>query len=304
MSKIIFSLFIIITILLTGCFSSKNDVAKTSTTESTKPIETVVETTSVSKENAAKTYDYFNSYDSEITKEVESAVSQASSLQDEIDKVKKIAETYSNASSNANTQGEMNYSSAWTYTVWDKELNNLWKRLSDSADKEKKQYLLDEQRKWIAMKEEVIRENIGSAEDGGSIYPMLHNELLAEITYNRCCVLAREFALIKHEDFVMPTRSKYGTFVDNQGTKSVYSSIVTKKNMENDDEAKISIHKLGTTEGTFTEQNNGDLEYVSYDENVKGIIQIYGWEKAIFEVTESKDSPFKTGEKFTFDFAF
>ena len=308
MRKSILVLVITLVMLLTGCFAVKTKDVKVSTTEnvkeSVKPSEVELKRESGAKEVATKTYDYFESYDADIKNEVENAVANASSLQDEIDEIKKIADTYSDAAANANSQNEMNYSSAWAYTVWDKELNNLWKRLSDSADKERKQYLLDEQRNWIAMKEEVIRENIGSAEDGGSIYPMLQNQLLAEITYNRCCVLARELAVIKHEDFVMPTRSKYGTFVDNQGTKSVYSSIVTKKNMENDDEAIISIHKLGAIDGTFTEDSNGDLKFTSYDENVKGIIQIYGWEKAVFDVTESKDSPFNEGDRFTFDFAF
>lgn len=308
MRKSILVLVTMLVMLLTGCFAAKTNDVKVSTTgnvkESVKPSEVELKRESAVKEVATKTYDYFESYDADIKNEVENVVANASSLQDEIDEIKKIADTYSDAAANANSQNEMNYSSAWAYTVWDKELNNLWKRLSDSADKERKQYLLDEQRNWIAMKEEVIRENIGSAEDSGSIYPMLQNQLLAEITHNRCCVLARELAVIKHEDFVMPTRSKYGTFVDNQGTKSVYSSIVTRKNVENDDEAIISIYRVGTTEGTFTESSNGDLIYTSYDENVKGIIQIYGWEKAIFDVTESKDSPFTIGDKFTFDFAF
>lgn len=312
MKKVFLILPTIFLILLTGCFTSKvNDAQvkvaesiKENATENEKPSEVVKESISETKEKTAKTYDYFATYDTEIKKEVENEIASAKSLQDEIDKVKKIADKYIEAFSGANTQGEMNFSSAWAYTVWDTELNNLWKRISDSADKERKQLLLDEQRNWIAMKEEVVRINLGNKEDGGSIYPMLQNQFLAEITHNRCCVLARELAIIKHEDFVIPTRSKYGTYVDNQGTKSVYSSIVTRKNVENDDEAIISIYRVGTTEGTFTESSNGDLIYTSYDENVKGIIQIYGWEKAIFDVTESKNNPLAVGDKFTFDFAY
>ena len=308
MKKRIFALPIVFVVLLTGCFLFKKEDAQVKVNETVKEtekqIETTVESISATKENVTKKYDYFDTYDAEIKKEVENAVANASSLQDEIDKIKIIADTYSDAEANANSQSEMNFSSAWAYTVWDKELNSLWERFSNKADKERKKTILSEQRNWIAMKEEVVRENIGSPENGGSIYPMLQNQLLADLTHNRCCILARELAVIKHEDFVMPTRSKYGTFVDNQGTKSVYSSIVTKKNVENDDEAIISIHKLGTVDGTFTEGSNGDLNFTSYDEKVKGIIQIYGWEKAIFDVTESKDSPFTIGDKFTFDFVF
>lgn len=49
---------------------------------------------------------------------------------------------------------------------------------------------------------------------------------------------------------------------------------------------------------------NGEYEFVSYSENVKGIIKMNGWEGASFEVTESVDSPFTVGENFEFDFAF
>ena len=304
MKKGIYVLAIVFVILLTACFAKKSNYESINIVVDETTNLNIETTESVTKENATKVYDFFDIYDTEISIEVSNVIANATSLQDEIDKIKKIADTYSAAAANANSQSEMNYSSVWAYTVWDKELNDLWKRISKSADKERKKNLLDDQRNWIAMKDEVVVENIGRAEDSGSIYLMLQNQSLAELTYNRCCILARELAVIKHEDFVMPTRSKYGTFVDNQGTKSVYSSMVTKKNMENDDEAIIAIHKLGKTEGTFTENSNGDLNFTSYDENVKGIIQIYGWEKAIFDVTESKDSPFKAGDKFTFDFVF
>ena len=102
----------------------------------------------------------------------------------------------------------------------------------------------------------------------------------------------------------MPPRSMYGTYVDNQGTGEVYSSLITRTGMELDNEALISIFRLGGTEGTFKEIGNGEYEFVSYSENVKGIIKMNGWKGASFEVTESVDSPFTVGEKFEFDFAF
>ena len=323
MKKIIFVLLMIFTITLASCsLMNMNDISNSNNqntlnessvnqntaNQNTNKVNEVKEseqtTESKNDDSAKKEFDYFNSYDKEIEAEVKSAVENASSVQDEINKIKNIADTYSKAIEKANTQNEINFSSAWTFTVWDKELNNLWKRVSDSVDKERKEYLLDEQRKWIAMKEEVMLINIGRAENSGTIYPLLQNNFLEDITYNRCCLLARELAMSKHEDFTMPARSLYGTFVDNQGTKSVYSFIVTKQNVENDNEAIISIYKLGMIEGTFNENSNGDLDFVSYDEKVKGTIKIFGWEKAVFEVTESKDSLYKVGDKFEFDFAF
>ena len=312
---IISVLLITLTILFTGCISPntsniQNATTQTDTTinnttqDNKKEVSDKVETTISKNDNVAKKYDYFNDYKSEIEAEVENAISKASSLQDEINQIQKIANTYADAAALANTQSEMNSSSSWTYTIWDTELNNLWKRISSSANKDVKERILSEQRNWISMKNEITIENIGAPENSGSIYPLLQNNFLSDITHNRCLILARELAMIKHENFVMPDRSIYGTFADNQGTGNVYGSLITRKNMEDDNEAIISIYRLTTVEGTFSEKENGDLAFTSYEENVKGTIKILGWEKAVFEVTECKDSPFNAGDSFTFDFAF
>ena len=312
MKTVISILLITLTILFTGCISpstnslqtNTNTTNTTDTTENkttqdnSKEANDKAKTSSSKDDSASKKYDFFNDYKSEIESEVENATAKASSLQDEINQIQKLANTYSDAVSRANTQSEINSSSAWTYTIWDKELNNLWKRISSSASKDVKERILSEQRNWISMKNEITIENIGAPEDSGSIYPLLQNNFLSDITHNRC------LAMIKHEDFVMPNRSIYGTFVDNQGTGSVYGSLITRKNMEDDNVAIISIYRLTTVEGTFTENGNGYLDFTSYEENVKGIIKILGWEKAVFEITECKDSPFNVGDSFTFDFAF
>jgi uncharacterized protein YecT (DUF1311 family) len=248
--------------------------------------------------------DSFKDYQSEIDADVNAAVASASSLQDEISKIQEIVTGYSELSDKAETQTEMNMSSQWSYVIWDKELNSLWSRISDSADEQTKEKLLSEQRNWISMKEEVKLENIGRMEDGGSMYPMNENAFLSEITFNRSCILANELAKIKGETFEMPPRSVYGTYVDNQGTGEVYSSLITKIGMELDNEAIISIFRLGGTEGTFSDGGNGVLEFTSYSENVKGIIRINGWEGATFEVTECFDCPFTVGDKYEFNFAF
>lgn len=314
MKTLISTLLILITILFTACVSPSTsniqadtnpaDVTNNDIKDNNKTTDYISETTNSKNANVAKKYDFFNDYKSEIESEVENATAKASSLQDEINQIQKIANTYADAAALANTQSEMNASSAWTYTVWDTELNNLWKRISSSASKDVKERILSEQRNWISMKNEITIENIGAPENSGSIYPLLQNNFLSDITHNRCLILARELAVIKHENFVMPDRSIYGTFVDNQETGNVYGSLITRKNMENDNEAIISIYRLTTVEGTFIEKENGDSAFTSYEENVKGTIKIFGWEKAVFEVTECKDSPFNVGDSFTFDFVF
>ncbi|MCR5604931.1 MAG: DUF1311 domain-containing protein [Lachnospiraceae bacterium] len=324
MKKIIMFGLIAATVILSGCNKDKvkepaEAVTDTITiedeAENREPIIQPSEETAGNSEPEAKNEsetstddgfsgDFFKDYDPQIEADVKNAIESASSLQAEIDNVQKVAAKYSLMASKAETQAEMNMASKWSYTIWDKELNSLWSRISNTADEQTKERLLADQRNWVSMKEEVKLENIGSMEDGGSMYPMNENGFFEGITFNRVCILANELAKIKGETYNMPPRSMYGTYVDDQGSGEVYSSLITRTGMELDNEALISIYRLGGIEGTFKEIGDGEYEFVSYGENVKGIIKMNGWENASFEVTESADSPFTVGEKFEFDFAF
>ena len=248
------------------------------------------------------TYDYTD----DIRADVEGVVSGSESLQKELENIEKIIQKYTQLSEAAQTQGEMNISSQWFYVIWDTELNNLWSRFSDLADQQTKEKFLTEQRNWIAMKEEVILMSLGTREENGSMYLLLQNTFLEEITKNRAYILANELAKITGESFVMPEISeKYGLFVDNQGTGSVYSYLITREGWEGNEEAIISIYRQGETEGTFVDNGNGELAFTSDDESVKGIIKINGWDGASFKVTEtSEESVFSVGEEFEFPFIF
>ena len=76
-------------------------------------------------------------------------------------------------------------------------------------------------------------------------------------------------------------------FVDNQGTDAVYSSLITQQSWEGEDEAIISVYRLGEIEGSFIDNGNGNLDFTSDDGSIKGTIQINGWNGATFEVTET-----------------
>lgn len=81
------------------------------------------------------------------------------------------------------------------------------------------------------------------------MYPMLVNSLWEENTKNRDYFIANELAQIKGEAFAMPDVStKYGLFVDNQGTGAVYSSLITRQSWEGEDEAIISVYRTGGME--------------------------------------------------------
>lgn len=248
------------------------------------------------------TYDYSE----DIKADVDYVVANSTSLQEELENIEQIIQKYTPLAQSAQSQMEMNISSRWFFVIWDTELNSLWSRFSNSADPQTKERVLAEQRNWIAMKEEVTLLNLGTAEENGSMYPLLQNAFLEEITKHRAYVLANELAKIKGESFVMPEVSeKYGLFVDNQGTGDVYSFLITRQGWEGDDEAIISIYRQGETEGTFTDNGNGELDFTSDDGSVKGIIKINGWDGASFEVTEILGaSAFSVGETFEFPFVF
>ena len=249
--------------------------------------------------------DFTYDYTEDIKADVDYVVSNASSLQEELENINTITQKYTMLAESAMTQGEMNVASQWLYVIWDTELNNLWSRFSSLADQDTKEMVLGEQRNWIAMKEEVTLMSLGSQEENGSMYPMLVNSLWEEKTKNRAYFIANELAQIEGESFAMPEAStKYGLFVDNQGTGSVYSSLITRQSWEGEDEAIITVYGLGRTEGSFIDNGNGKLDFTSDDGSIKGTIQINGWDGATFEVTETIGAvPFSVGEKFEFPFA-
>ena len=138
--------------------------------------------------------DYTYDYSENIKADVDYVVSISASLQEELDNIEMIIQKYTPMAELAQTQGEMNVSSRWFLVIWDAELNNLWSRFSDSADSQTKEQILAEQRNWIAMKEEVTLMNLGTREENGSMYPLLQNSFLEEITETRAYVIANEIA--------------------------------------------------------------------------------------------------------------
>ena len=288
----------------TGIESESSQVEDSVSFENTEDTESTEYNDVVLNEETETDFTY--DYSEDIKADVDNVVSGSASLQDELENIENIVKKYTPLAQAAQTQTEMNLSSRWFFDIWDTELNNLWSRFSDLADPQTKEKILAEQRNWIAMKEEVTLLDIGSSEENGSMYPLLWNADQEEITKNRAYVIANELAKIKGESFVMPEKSaKYGLFVDNQGTGSVYSSLITRQGLEGEDEALISIYREGETKGTFVDNGNGELAFTSDDGSVKGTIKINGWDGASFKVTEtSGEAVFSAGEEVNFPFAF
>ena len=269
MKKAIYLLVLVLSMgIYTGCGKENTEIENSRMEEQTTPENS--ENDEIHLEDGLK-IDFTRDYSENIKEDVDDVVADSTSLQEELTNMEKVTQKYTPLAEAAQTQGEMNVAAHWLYTIWDTELNNLWSRLSSSADRQTKENLLAEQRNWIDLKEEVTLLNIGSREENGSMYALLQDSYLEEITKNRAYVLARELAKIKEEDFVMPEVSA----------------------------------KYGEMEGSFVDHGNGELSFTSEDGSVKGMIKIDGWNGASFKVTEIYgEFPFSVGEEFEFPFAF
>ena len=82
------------------------------------------------------------------------------------------------------TQIEMNEKSQELFELWDGALNYLWGELKNVLSEKEFEELRDEQRTWIAQKEEAV-EAAGKEVEGGSLYSMVVNTEAAKITEKR-----------------------------------------------------------------------------------------------------------------------
>lgn len=81
-------------------------------------------------------------------------------------------------------QAELNEKSQWMYEEWDYVLNELWRVLKRTLDSDRMSALTDEQRAWIAEKEQTVAD-AGAECEGGSMQPMVMNLRAAELTKER-----------------------------------------------------------------------------------------------------------------------
>ena len=250
------------------------------------------------------TLDYSKDYTDEIRVAVERAVSEATSFEDEFDKMGKIQDHITSRRDQDSTQVEMNMAASLYFQVWDAELNSLWNRFSESADAQTKERVLEDQRHWNAMKQDAALEALGPQDQGGSIYPLLYDSFMEESTKGRCYELAKEIAAAKGTNFAMPEKQVQGVYVDNEGTDSIYSSLSVTESMESGYNAEVSLYRTGEITGTVTENGAGTFVFVSDDESIKADVT-YGWDGATFEVTEAGEGAIvNAGDKFEFPLVF
>jgi uncharacterized protein YecT (DUF1311 family) len=96
---------------------------------------------------------------------------------------------------NAITQTDMNICSYQDYQAADRELNAAWKTAAARAKASGSQHfarLLDSQRKWLAYRDAQCFAQNGPREESGTIWPLLQNACLQQLTEARTAQL-REF---------------------------------------------------------------------------------------------------------------
>ena len=89
----------------------------------------------------------------------------------------------------ADTQTDMNLSSAELYTVWDDAINSVWAILREYMDEDDFGYLLDEQLDWIEAKEYEVQKAAAEYQ-GGSMASLAANQKATELTRERVYKLA------------------------------------------------------------------------------------------------------------------
>lgn len=82
------------------------------------------------------------------------------------------------------TQLEYNEKTQELYEIWDSVLNTVWGILKLTRDAEAMNTLMEEEREWIAWKEQAVAE-AGAGYEGGSMQPMLMSQKAAEMTKAR-----------------------------------------------------------------------------------------------------------------------
>ena len=101
-----------------------------------------------------------------------------------VEKVEAEANRIRGSLSDTATQSEINENSKQLYKLWDDELNRLWKVLKEELSSAEMVELLEEQRKWIAEKENAIDE-MEKVSGGGTATTMNKNMTGEDFTRRR-----------------------------------------------------------------------------------------------------------------------
>ena len=193
------------------------------------------------------------------------------------------------------TQVEMNDLSYQIYEIWDTTLNEEWSVLKQVLDEDTWNALLDEQREWIAYKEQAVQEAAAEV-GGGSMASLVANQRAADITKIRVYELSDYFVLGS-----AATDKTYhsGHYVDTEGTQETYSDLYLSYMGRDEYETRISLYRLTELNG-ITRVEKDRLFFVDDELNVEGEIVIKGT-TAVLKITKSEFKPLVKEDTFQFE---
>ena len=134
--------------------------------------------------NNAKLSDIINFQEIDDASDLLSLYEDAKKRQEEIDK--KLE------SDTALDQLSLNQLSFEEYDMWDSLLNRIWSYLGNTLDESTFEALTSEQKEWIKTKE-TAQKDAGADFEGGSMQPMIENEVGAEKTQKRVKYLVEKY---------------------------------------------------------------------------------------------------------------
>lgn len=128
------------------------------------------------------------------------------SIKEEMEEIERKSLEYENDNWDI-PQQEMNAKSYEWFTLWDDELNSLWKRIESELSEEQKNAVLEEQVAWIKRKEQNIIA-AGAGAYGGTLQPLLENSTAKDMTRARTYELAEYLAAALGESYTIPADIK------------------------------------------------------------------------------------------------
>jgi len=208
-------------------------------------------------------------YDEKVVQtKVNNVIKSSSTISEEIEGIKNIAQYYKGYYSADITQAEMNeLSEAEPYT-WELEMDSLLKRILKEADASQVDSIKAEQDTWKA---NYTRCYNGVKCTEGTIQTMINSGLNARFYENRCYMLAKTLSNIRGENYELPKRYyRDNTYASDNATLDISEGIET---------GSICI--------TLVLDKKEKIEMLAYDPLINGA-------NIFFETTATLDD----GEKF------
>ena len=308
-------------VLLGGCggkTNNKQETSKSEVNQSNNKTETKAKQSSKKKEWSKEFFSEFadnykltkeqgikraeKDYTAQIEKEVGSITKNSTSIQEEMKYIEQLSGKYESLVAELDLpQQTMNRAGGWCFCVWDTELNSLWGRMKKSLNATTKNRVLNNLRKWNAMKDKAATLGNPREVEGGSMYSLVYAMERSDFTRNKAYYLANEYANSLNQSFEMPEYDECKTFVNDKGTKKIREYLAIYKDMEKENRINLLIDDI-QFEGTYQKKDN-KLSFVSDDGSLSGTVE-YTRDSATFVVQTSTNNSVSIGKKYEFDFAF